>query len=311
MLDPAELFSYAEPLPVLRRPVLVQALDGFVDAGNATRLARAHLHSALVTERVATFDTDQLYDYRGRRPEMIFSTDHWESYRAPELVVDAVTDAAGTRFLLLSGPEPDLQWERFVTAMSMIVARLDVGLVVGLNAIPMGVPHTRPATVIAHGTPPSLVVDFPKWLGTVQVPGAAGHLMEFRLGGSGVPSLGFTVNVPHYLAHLDYPAAAVKMLACVADAAELSLPTDALAAAADSMTAEVDAQVADSEQIASVVRNLEAQYDEIVAGRAQGLVAEGGRLPTADELGAEFERFLSQQDDSAQQDDSGPEEPEL
>ena len=314
MLDPAELFSYAEPLPQLQRPVLVQALDGFVDAGNATRLAREHLLSTLNPERVVTFDVDQLYDYRGRRPEMIFATDHWESYRAPELVIDALTDAAGTRFLLLSGPEPDIQWERFVTAMSMIVARLDVRLLVGLNAIPMGVPHTRPVTVIAHGTPPSLVADYSNWLGTVQVPGAAGHLMEFRLGSSGVDSMGFTVNVPHYLAHLDYPAAAAKLLSCVSGASSLVLPTDVLEFAAQTMGAEVDAQVAGSEQIASVVHTLEAQYDEIVAGRAQGLIADGARLPTADELGAEFEKFLSQQDDSAhrddqaQRDDPGPDE---
>jgi len=298
MLDPAGLFSYADPLPSLDRPVLVQVLDGFVDAGNATRLARAHLHSSLVTERVATFDIDQLYDYRGRRPEMVFATDHWTNYRTPELVVDAVTDAIGTRFLLLSGPEPDFQWERFTAAVSLLVARLDVRLVVGLNAIPMGVPHTRPATVIAHGLPESLVADHANWLGTVQVPGAAGHLIEYRLGTAGLPSMGFTVNVPHYLAHLDYPAAGSKLLSCVSSAAGLVLPTDALDAAADAMVADVDAQVAGSEQIASVVRALEVQYDELVAGRSPGLIAEGGRLPTADELGAEFERFLSQQDDS-------------
>jgi len=305
VLDPAGLFQYAEPLPQLQRPVLVQALDGFVDAGNATRLARSHLLDTLTAERVATFDVDQLHDYRGRRPEMIFATDHWESYHAPELVVDALTDPAGTRFLLLSGPEPDIQWERFVTAISMIVARLDVALVVGLNAIPMGVPHTRPATVIAHGTPPSLVADYSNWLGTVQVPGAVGNLMEFRLGSAGIPSMGFTVNVPHYLAHLDYPAAAAKLLSCVAEAASLELPTEILDFAAQTMSAEVDAQVTASEQIASVVHTLEAQYDEIAAGRSQSLIADGGRLPTADEIGAEFEKFLSQQDDSGS-DDAGP-----
>ncbi|HTZ42330.1 MAG TPA: PAC2 family protein [Jatrophihabitans sp.] len=298
MLDPADLFTYAEPLPALEQPVLLQALDGFVDAGNATRLTRAHLHSALVTERVATFDVDQLYDYRGRRPEMIFASDHWESYRAPELVVDAVTDAAGNRFLLLSGPEPDFQWERFIAAITQIVRRLGVRLVIGLTAIPMGVPHTRPATVIAHGTPQSLVEGYTNWLGTVQVPGAAGHLLEYRLGTQGIPAMGFTVNVPHYLAHLDYPAASAKLLSCVSGMTELDLPTEALDGAAQAMVADVDSQVAASEQIASVVRTLEAQYDEIVAGRSQSLIAEGGRLPTADELGAEFERFLSQQDDS-------------
>jgi hypothetical protein len=298
MLDPAALFTFTDPLPVLDRPVLVQAMDGFVDAGNATRLARAHLLKTHESARVATFEVDELFDYRGRRPEMLFVTDHWESFAAPQLVIDAVTDAAGHQFLLLSGPEPDVQWERFVAAITLIVQRLQVRLLVGLNAIPMGVPHTRPATVIAHGSPPSLVEAYSNWLGTVQVPAAAGHLMEFRLGETGLDAMGFAVNVPHYLAHLDYPAAASKLLECVAGAAGLELPTTALDEAALVTRTEVDAQVAASEQIAGVVQALEAQYDEIVAGRSRGLVADGGRLPTADELGAEFERYLSQQDDS-------------
>lgn len=297
MRNPAKLFSYAPVLPSLDRPVLVQALDGFVDAGNATHLARKHLLSTLPHERVATFDVDQLFDYRGRRPEMMFVTDHWQSYNAPELALDKVTDPSGADFLLLSGPEPDGQWERFVAAMALIVERFDVRLLVGLNAIPMGVPHTRPTTVIAHGSPASLVADYANWIGTVQVPAAAGHLLEFRLGSAGLPAMGFAVNVPHYLAHLDYPAAASKLLSCVAAAAELELPVDVLDFAAVTVAAEVDAQVAGSEQIASVVHALESQFDEIVAGRSQSLIAEGGRLPTADELGAEFEQFLSQQDD--------------
>lgn len=304
MLDPADLFTFTDPLPQLDSPVLVQAMDGFVDAGNATRLARGHLLGTLQSARVATFDVDQLFDYRGRRPEMLFVSDHWESFAAPELVIDSVNDAGGTPFLLLSGPEPDVQWERFVAAMALIVRRLGVRMVVGLNAIPMGVPHTRPSTVVAHGSPPSLVADYNNWLGTVQVPAAAGHLMEFRLGRSGLDCLGFAVNVPHYLAHLDYPAAASTLLGCVARASTLALPTTELDAAAETTRVELDAQVAASEQIASVVHALELQYDEIVAGRGRGLVADGSRLPTADEIGAEFERYLSQQRDS----DDGPAE---
>ncbi len=297
VLDPESLFELTEPPAGLDRPVLVQAMDGFVDAGNATRLTRAHLLATLEFERVATFDVDQLFDYRGRRPEMLFVTDHWENYVAPELTIDAVRDASGQSFLLLSGPEPDMQWERFCAAVQLIAKRLDVRLLVGLNAIPMGVPHTRPATVIAHGNPQSLVADYSNWLGTVQVPASAGHLLEYRLGLAGLDSMGFAVNVPHYLAHLDFPAAAAKLVECVATAGGLDLPTHALQEAAATTRVDLDAQVAASEQIASVVHALETQFDEIVAGRGQSLVAEGGRLPTADEIGAEFEQYLSQQPD--------------
>jgi predicted ATP-grasp superfamily ATP-dependent carboligase len=298
MLDPAELYQLSEQLPELDRPVLVLALDGFVDAGSATQLARAHLLNSLESEVVATFDVDQVFDYRGRRPEMLFVTDHWESYATPELKVHAVRDAAGTPFLLLAGAEPDFQWERFAAAVAMIVERLGVRMIVALDAIPMGVPHSRPSTVIARGSSPELVTQYSNWLGTVQVPGSASHLIEFRMAGAGVPSIGFAVNVPHYLAHLDYPAAALTLIDCVAQGAGLVLPTEVLAEAAVANRIDVDAKVAASEQVATVVRALEAQYDEILAGRSRGLVAEGARLPTADEIGAEFEQYLLQQQDN-------------
>jgi hypothetical protein len=295
VLDPSELFEYATTVPALGEPVLVQALDGFVDAGGATRLSREHLLATLEAEVIVTFDVDQLYDYRARRPEMIFATDHWESYRQPQLTIHALQDAQGTSFLLLSGPEPDVQWERFAGAIETIVQDLGVRLVIGLNSIPMGVPHTRPSTVIAHGSPLELVSDYSNWLGTVQVPASAGHLLEFRLAEAGLASMGFAVNVPHYLAHLDYPDAAVTLLDHVARAAGLQLPSDALQEAGDAVRAGVDEQVAGSEEVAGVVRALEQQYDEIVAGRGNGLVADGMPLPTADEQGAEFERYLSRQ----------------
>ena len=302
MLDPAGLFSLIQELPELDRPVLVVALDGFIDAGNAAQLARTHLLGSLESQVIATFDVDQVFDYRGRRPEMLFVTDHWESYTAPELKLHAVRDSAGTDFLLLAGAEPDLQWERFAAAVELIVQRLGVRLVIALDAIPMGVPHSRPATVIARGSSPELVGEYSNWLGTVQVPASAGHLIEFRLSESGVDSTGFAVNVPHYLAHLDYPAAALTLVECVAKAAGLVLPTEALQEAATASRIDLDVKVAASEQITAVVRALEQQYDEIVAGRSRGLVAEGARLPTADEIGAEFEQYLLQQ--------QGPGEPE-
>jgi predicted ATP-grasp superfamily ATP-dependent carboligase len=279
--------------PDLERPVLIEALDGFVDAGNGRRLAREHLLNALDSEPLITFDVDQLYDYRSRRPEMTFTTDHWDGYAAPELAVHLVRDLSDVPFLLLHGPEPDVQWERFIAAVGHIVAELDVRTVIGLNAIPMAVPHTRPPTVIAHGTPPELVADYPKWLPTVQVPASVGNLLEYRLGQAGTPACGFAVAVPYYLAHLDYPDAAHTLLNSVVRASELSLPTEALARAAEAVRADVDRQVAGAEEVATLVNDLERQYDDMTTRPGGGLLTDGARLPTADELGAEFEKYLS------------------
>jgi predicted ATP-grasp superfamily ATP-dependent carboligase len=295
--DPASLFTM-NAQPDLERPVLVEALDGFLDAGSGRRLAREHLLNALDSEPVATFDVDQLYDYRGRRPEMTFTRDHWDGYAAPELAVHLVRDLNDVPFLLLHGPEPDGQWERFIAAVGILVAELDVRLVIGLNAVPMAVPHTRPPTVIAHGTPPELVADYPSRLPTVQVPASVGNLLEYRLGEAGTPACGFAVAVPYYLAQLDYPDAAHSLLDCVARAGELSLPTEALEHAAEVVRGQVDKQVAGSDEISTLVRGLEQQHDEMASGLGGELLADGARLPTADELGAEFEQYLSRRTDT-------------
>ena len=294
-LDPSELFELDPDRPELDQPVLVQALDGFIDAGGGKRLAREHLLASYESQVVARFDVDQLLDYRARRPAMLFVEDHWESYSDPELAVYLLHDAVGAPFLLLAGPEPDVQWERFVEAVRMVVDRLGVRLTIGLNAIPMGVPHTRPTGVIAHGSRKELVADYEPWVNAVQVPGTAGHLIEYRLGQAGYDALGFAVHVPHYVSQAEYPAAAAALLAEVSKASGLVLPLDALEAAAATTREAIDEQVAGSPEVAAVVQALENQYDAFVSGRGASLLVDEGDLPTADELGAELERFLAEQ----------------
>ena len=48
---------------------------------------------------VARFDHDILIDYRGARPALVFAEDHYQDYAPPEIVLHAVEDADGTRFL--------------------------------------------------------------------------------------------------------------------------------------------------------------------------------------------------------------------
>jgi predicted ATP-grasp superfamily ATP-dependent carboligase len=290
VLDPEGLYRLNPDLQ-LEAPVLIQALDGFVDAGGGRRLARQQLIATSPEQIVARFDIDQLLDYRARRPAMTFETDHWIAYDDPELVIRLLHDEVGMPFLMLDGPEPDYQWERFVAAVRGVVEQLGVRLTVGLNAIPMAVPHTRPTGLTAHGTRSDLLGEHTPWLRTLQVPGAMGNLLEFRLGQAGHDAIGFAVHVPHYVAQMEYPSAAVALLDATSRAAGLVLPTEDLRAAAERTATEIDAQVAASAEVAEVVRAVEDQYDAFLAEQ-QGL---GAELPTADELGAELERYLADQ----------------
>lgn len=279
-----------------RGPVLVHALEGFSDAGHAIRLAAKHLRDVLDTELVASFAIDELLDYRSRRPLMTFKTDHFTGYEDPELSLYALHDSVGTPFLLLAGMEPDLKWERFITAVRLLAERLDVRRTIGLGTIPMAVPHTRPMTLTAHANSRELIADHTPWVGEVQVPGSVSSLLEYRMAQHGHEVVGFTVHVPHYLAQTDYPAAAAALLEQVAKTGSLELPLSELTEAAADIRAKIDEQVEASPEVAQVVTALERQYDAFVAAQEnRSLLARDEDLPSGDELGAEFERFLAQQ----------------
>ena len=298
--DPRDLYELTGDVPALAGAVLLQALDGYVDAGGAKRLAREQLMTVHGAQPVAVFDVDALLDYRARRPAMTFDEDHWSEYADPQLAVHLAHDATDTPFLVLSGPEPDVRWDAFTAAVRMVVEELGVRLTVGMNAIPMAVPHTRPLGIIAHASRPEMVSGHERWVGTVQVPSTAGHLLEYRLGQAGLDAAGFAVAVPHYLAEAEYAPAALSLLGVVADLSGLSFRTEELEASAETVRAHVDETVAGSDEVRAVVEALERQYDAFLAGAGRSLLAEmGGSLPTAEELGDELERFLAEQADGS------------
>ncbi|OBH20682.1 proteasome assembly chaperone family protein [Mycobacterium sp. E3247] len=308
----AGMYELELPAPQLstsdgRGPVLVHALEGFSDAGHAIRLASSHLKAALDPELVASFAIDELLDYRSRRPLMTFKTDHFTSYEEPELSLYALRDTIGTPFLLLAGMEPDLKWERFITAVRLLAERLGVRQTIGLGTVPMAVPHTRPITMTAHSNNPELIAEFTPWISEIQVPASASNLLEYRMAQHGHEVIGYTVHVPHYLTQTDYPAAAEALLAQVARIASLELPLTALTEAAAVIRAKIDEQVEASAEVAQVVTALERQYDAFIdAQENRSLLTRDEDLPSGDELGAEFERFLAQQAEKKRDDDDQP-----
>ena len=277
--------------------VLVHGLAGDFDAASAAALAGAHLLAGLPHEVIARFDADSLIDYRARRPRMTFNSDRYESFSAPEILLYRVEDDTGEPFLLLHGAEPDVAWERFVAAVAHLVARLGVTSVVALQAIPMPVPHTRPVTVTAHATRRQLIEPYPVYWGELRIPGSVSALLELRLGEAGVDALGVAAHVPHYLAQATFPAASVTLIEHLERLTGLSLPTDALREAAEANRTEIDEQIGRSAENTAVVAALEQQYDSFAAAReGSDLLGSGGQVPSAEEIGAEFERFLADQD---------------
>ncbi|SHN77841.1 Predicted ATP-dependent carboligase, ATP-grasp superfamily [Geodermatophilus obscurus] len=302
-----ELLPEAEPFLVResevtdagarRGLVLVHDVAGEFDAASAGALAGAHLLNALPHEVVARFDVDSLVDYRAHRPRMTFSGDRYESYAAPELLLYALEDDAGEPFLLLHGTEPDFAWERFVAAIGWLVERLGVTSVVSLQAVPMPVPHTRPVTVTAHATRRALIAEYPVYWGEMRLPGSVAALLELRMGEAGVDAYGVAAHVPHYLAQATFPAASLTLLEHLSRLTGLHLPTEALREAAEAHRSEIDEQIARSPENTAVVAALEQQFDQFTAAReGAGLLSDIGEVPSGEEIGAELERFLADQE---------------
>jgi len=294
---PPRFVHVVDDVPELegQTPVLIHALEGFLDAGHASAIAARHLLGEEPGRVVASFDLDEIYDYRARRPPLTFAQDHYEAYEAPRLVVRLQYDAGGAPYLLLHGPEPDTHWEAFSRAVIHLVERFDVPLVVGMGSVPMAVPHTRPVTLTNHATRPDLLVQESSWTGDIRVPSSAQALLEIRLGEAGHDACGFVAHIPHYVAQLDYPHAAAALLESVGGVADLVWDLESLRVAGESRLAEIVAQIEDSAEVREVVAGLEQQYDAFHRGAESGqdLLAEDRELPSGEELGAEFERFLA------------------
>jgi predicted ATP-grasp superfamily ATP-dependent carboligase len=301
VFDPTDLYRLDEDIPELTDPVLLYHFDGFVDAGATGRLAMAHLLAKLDNRVIVTFDHDRLLDYRSRRPIMIFDTDRWTDFDTPRLAIHLVHDLEGRPFLVMTGPEPDREWEAFVGAVRALADRFGVSRLVTAHGIPMAVPHTRPLGLTPHGTKPEALQNLAGYgvspFGRVQVPGSVAALIEYRLGADGRDAVGLAVHVPHYLAQAEYPQAAVTALDAISLCTGLIFPMDELRAAAARTTAEIQEQIQASEELATAIKGLEQQYDAFTGGAQQNNLIENIRVPTGEELAAQFERFLAEREE--------------
>ncbi|MBM9505586.1 PAC2 family protein [Actinacidiphila acididurans] len=308
MLDPQGLYEYvpggAEAVDEAvgdTGPVLLYWFEGYMDAGETGEQVIRQLLNRLDHQLVARFDADRLVDYRARRPLMTFVRDHWTSYETPAIDLYLVRDTTGTPFLVLSGQEPDVEWERFGAALLQVVERLGVRMAINFHGIPMGVPHTRPVGLTPHGNRVDLVPGHRAWFDEAQVPASCAAMIEYRLAQAGRDVLGVAAHVPHYLARSPYPDAALAVLETVTAATGLVLPdiAHALRNEAHTVRVEIDRQVAEGDgELVSVVRGLESQYDAVAGVQSrESLMAEPVDLPSAEDLAAEFERFLADRED--------------
>jgi hypothetical protein len=120
------------------------------------------------------------------------------------------------------------------------------------------------------------------------------HLLEYRLTQADIPSTGFVLLVPHYLADSEFPQAAVSGLELISSHLGLVFPTDDLRDEGDAFLKRISQQMAENQDLARMVQGLEASFQNEKSANGMGAVKPRERaIPDADEIAAELEGYLA------------------
>ena len=276
------IYSLEGQLPELVEPVVVAAFDGWVDAGSAaTTVLELLVGGAPV---VATFDADQLFDYRSRRPTLTIRNGRLDSLDWPELTLRAA------RFderdvLVLTGEEPDDRWHRLASDTVELLTTLGVTQWISLGAIPAAVAHTRPVPILGTASRDGLLRGGvnPGPAGLLRVPSAALSMLEIAVAASGVPAVGYFAQIPHYVSG-PYALASLELIRSLERHLDITLPHGDLEDESRQLRQRLDAATAADDTTRQYVEKLESMIDE-------------ERQPAGDDLIAEIERFLRDRTD--------------
>ena len=284
---------------------LVGAITGFTDAGGSVAQVNSHIFANLDATLIVRFNNDELLDYRSRRPVVYFEKDHLETFEPPILGIYLVRDEIGQPFLYLDGYEPDFRWEAFAEAIEQIMDLFAISEFVWVHSIPFPSPHTRPIGVTVSGNRQDLISKFSEWRPDTQVPGTIVHLIEYRLREVGLPTTGFVLLVPHYLAESEYPEVGIRAFELISAATSLVFPTDALRDESIAFNRRIEEKIADNQELAKMVANLEQGYHS-GKGTTFGarMTPRGQSVPDAEQIAAELEDFLATRRQNNIDDDS-------
>jgi len=289
------LLRWASEVPALRRPLLIVALEGFVDAGAAASTASTFLRHRWRAEPVATFDGDAFLDYRARRPTAVIDGGRLRRVEWPSVDLLAAVLDGDRDVVLLLGAEPDMAWAAFCKAAVEAARALGVSAVLSLGAYPAAVPHTRPTRLrrAANEIDQSDDADGVLVVDAAAVPGYTGPVnastaLQAAFAQAGVPAVGLWAEVPHYVSASPDPGAALALVRAVSSALGVEVEVTELEAAATAHREQVDEAVAEHAEAAGMVAALEQHVD---AGTDEAVAV------TGDEIADEVERFLRSQTD--------------
>jgi proteasome assembly chaperone (PAC2) family protein len=274
-------------LPRLRSPILVCAFRGWNDAAAAASTALASIANDLEGEQIGHIDPEDFFDFQSTRPTITMDEGQTRRIEWPENNVIAVPVPSADRDLVLfDGTEPNLRWRTFSETIATVADALGVEMVITLGALIAEVSHTLPVPITGLASSPALVEELELERSSYEGPTGIVGVVHDLCRQTGLDSASLWAAVPHYVAAVPNPKAALALLRRLEGLTGIAVEASELEEETEDYEEQIGRAVAANPEIEELVARIEAEQVD--------LLDEEGELPNADTLAREFQRFLRQ-----------------
>ncbi|HEX5989070.1 MAG TPA: PAC2 family protein [Solirubrobacterales bacterium] len=274
-------------LPHLRSPVMVCAFRGWNDAAASASTALTAITASLDAQLIASVDPEEYFDFQSTRPTITLDEGQTRRIEWPENNLYAARVPSADRdVVLLDGTEPNLRWRTFSETIATAADALGVEMIVTLGALIAEVSHTLPVPITGLASSPELVEELELERSSYEGPtGIVGVVHDLCRQG-GIDSASLWAAVPHYVAAVPNPKAALALLRRLEGLTGIAVEAAELEEETADYEEQIGRAVAANPEIEELVSRIEAEQSE--------LLDDEGELPSADTLAQDFQRFLRQ-----------------
>jgi proteasome assembly chaperone (PAC2) family protein len=274
--------------PQLRSPVLVCAFRGWNDAASAASAALAAVADGFDAEQIAEVDPEEYFDFQATRPTIVLSEGQTRHIEWPQNNLVAVRVPGADRDLVLfDGTEPNLRWRTFAETIATAADALGVEMVITMGALVAEVSHTLPVPITGLASDEQLVEELDLQRSNYEGPTGIVGVVHDCCRSLGITSASLWAAVPHYVAAVPNPKAALALLRRLEGLTGIAVDATELEEETASYEEQIGRAVAANPEISELVERIEAE-------QAEQLGEDGAGLPSADTIAREFQHFLQQ-----------------
>ncbi len=278
-------------MPQLRDPVLVCAFRGWNDAAAAASTALGAVAESFDAELIASVDAEEYFDFQATRPTITLDEGQARHIEWPRNDLIAVRVPAAERDLvLLDGTEPNLRWRTFSETIATAADALGVGMVITLGALIAEVSHALPVPITGLASDEQLVEELDLQRSSYEGPTGIVGIVHDCCRQVGMSSASLWAAVPHYIAAVPNPKAALALLRRLEGLTGIAVDATDLEQEATAYEEQISRAIAANPEIEELVEKIEEEQSEQLEPPEN--------LPSADTIARDFQQFLRQQGDS-------------